>query len=145
VSTKVQANGLFIASKGPEGKSIAAFPDVCMSPPGPPAGPVPLPYPNTALAGDMGPGSASVKAAGRAIMLQDTSFIAKSTGDEAATASFGAGVVSHTIQGKAYPQTFSPNVKIEGKGVIRSLDLVTHNHQGTTPGNTPPWPLIVTG
>lgn len=31
------------------------------------------------------------------------------------------------------------NVKVEGKNVVRHLDLTTHNH-ASSPGNTPPWP-----
>ena len=62
---KVYANGMEIAHKAGGNKVIAAFPDVCMSPPSPPAGPVPLPYPNTSNSGDLQSGSSSVKIGGK--------------------------------------------------------------------------------
>ena len=40
----VYANGDEVACKAGDGKVIAAFPDVCLSPPSPPAGPVPTPH-----------------------------------------------------------------------------------------------------
>ena len=45
MGAEVYANGNAIACKAGDGKVIAAFPDVCMSPPSPPAGPIPVPYP----------------------------------------------------------------------------------------------------
>jgi uncharacterized Zn-binding protein involved in type VI secretion len=143
MSSKVSANELPLVCKGPDAKSVAAFPDTCMSPPGPPVGPLPLPYPSTAMAADLSQGSKTVKAGGNPIMIQGSS-IAKTTGDEAATNGFGAALVTGVIQGAAFPQSFSPNVKVEGKPVVRSLDLVTHNHAGPMPGNTPPWPILGT-
>jgi len=50
MGAKVFANGMEISGKASDNKSIAAMPEVCMSPPSPPAGPVPIPYPNTAMA-----------------------------------------------------------------------------------------------
>ena len=35
------------------------------------------------------------------------------------------------------------NVKVEGKNVVRHMDLMTHNH-GSMPGNTPPWVFLDT-
>lgn len=37
---EVYANGDEIACKAGDGKVIAAFPDVCLTPPAPPAGPI---------------------------------------------------------------------------------------------------------
>jgi hypothetical protein len=48
------------------------------------------------------------------------------------------------VQGKAYFQTFSPDVMIEGEPVVRHLDLLTHNHIAQAPGNTPPVPWLST-
>ncbi|MCY1357105.1 GHH signature containing HNH/Endo VII superfamily nuclease toxin 2 [compost metagenome] len=56
----VYANDNEIASKSADGKSSAAFPDTCFSPPTPPAGGVPIPYPNTCFARDISNGSRSV-------------------------------------------------------------------------------------
>lgn len=64
MSNNVYVKGRKIACKAADGKSVAAFPDVCLSPPSPPAGPVPIPYPNTAFAKDTQNGSKTVKIAG---------------------------------------------------------------------------------
>jgi len=141
MSMKVFANGREVAGKASDGKSIACFPDVCISPPPPIAGPVPIPYPNTAMASDTTSGSKTVKLHGKEAMLKDKSFFKKSTGDEPATRNFGAGVITHQITGKVYFASFSMDVFIEGENVVRHLDLTTHNH-GSVPGNTATWPFI---
>jgi hypothetical protein len=141
MANKVFANGREIACKAADGKSTAAFPDVCLSPPSPPAGPVPIPYPNTGMASDTTDGSKQVKISGKEVVLKDKSCFKKSTGDEAATKSLGMGVVTHQIQGKVYFNAWSMDVKVEGENVPRHLDLTTHNHS-SFPGDTPPWPYI---
>src|SRR5712692_7664773 len=110
---EVYANGDEIACKAGDGKVIAAFPDVCLSPPSPPAGPVPVPYPNTSFSKDMRNGSKTVKINKKEVMLKDLSFYQTSPlGDEAATRSFGGSVVTHTITGKTYFIAWSMDVKI---------------------------------
>lgn len=133
----VYANGRSISSKSADGKSLCAFPDVCLTPPAPPAGPIPVPYPNTGMASDTTRGTRNVKIAGKEIMLKNRSFFRKSTGDEAATRSQGMNVVTHQIKGKVYFVSWSMNVKFEGENVVRHLDLTTHNHASDPPG-TPP-------
>ena len=87
---EVYANGNAIACKTGDGKVIAAFPDVCLSPPSPPAGPIPVPYPDTSFSKDMKNGSKTVKIGGKEVMLKDASFYNTSPlGNEAATRSFG--------------------------------------------------------
>jgi hypothetical protein len=134
----VYANGMSIACKAASGKTVAAMPDVCLSPPSPPAGPIPIPYPNTAMASDTTNGSKTVQINGQEIMLKDKSTFKKSTGDEAATKSFGMGVVSHQIQGEVNFIAWSMDVKVEGENVPRHLDLTLHN-EACSPANTPPW------
>jgi hypothetical protein len=112
-----------------------AFPDVCLCPPAPPAGPVPVPLPNMVKAADLTGGARTVLIGGKPTGKR-SSYLATSTGNEVAR-STGGGVVSHTVQGKAHFQSFSPNVFIEGEPAVRHLDLLTHNHL-TQPGNTPP-------
>ena len=141
MSNDVYANGREVSCKAADGKSICSFPDVCLSPPSPPAGPVPIPYPNTAFAKDTTSGSKKVKISGKEIILKNKSYFKKSTGDEAATKSLGMGVVTHQIQGKVYFTSWSFDVKVEGENVVRHLDLTTHNHM-SQPGNTPPWTYI---
>lgn len=147
--SNVFANFREISGKATNNKSIAALPDVCLSPPAPPAGPVPLPYPNTALASDCTGGSKSVKIGGKEVSLKNASTYSKSTGDEPATQSFGANVVSHKIQGPLRFAAWSSDVKFEGQNVVRLGDLTTHNHINTqgaqaltvsVAGATPPAP-----
>lgn len=141
MANEVYANGREIACKAAAGKTTAAFPDTCLSPPSPPAGPVPIPYPNTAYASDTSNGSTTVMISGQEVMLKDKSVFKKSTGNEAATKSLGMGVVTHTIQGEASFTAWSMDVKIEGQNVDRHLDMTVNNEQ-CLPADTPPWPYI---
>src|SRR5208283_2595017 len=138
---EVYADGMSIACKAADGKTIAAMPDVCLSPPTPPAGPVPIPYPNTATASDTTKGSKTVQIGGQEVMLKNKSTFKKSTGDEAATKSLGMGVVSHQIQGEVNFAAWSMDVKFEGQNVPRHLDLTLHNEM-CLPANCPPWPYL---
>lgn len=134
----VYANGSEIACKAGDGKVIAEFPDVCMSPPSPPAGPVPIPYPDTSFSRDMQNGSKTVKIGGQEVMLKDQSFYKTAPlGDEAATQGFGANVITHVITGKTYFIMWSMDVKYEGQNVDRHMDMCTSNHASQGPG-TPP-------
>jgi uncharacterized Zn-binding protein involved in type VI secretion len=134
----VYANNMLITAKCADGKSIAAFPDVCMTPPPPPG--VPVPYPNTSFASDLTDGSKTVKIGGAEIALKDKSNFKTSIGDEGGCAP-KHGVVTGKIKGKTFFTSWSMNVKVEGLNVTRHLDLTTHNH-GSQPGNTPPWPHL---
>jgi hypothetical protein len=139
LGTNVFENGMAVSCKAADGKTICAMPDVCLSPPSPPAGPVPLPYPNTGMASDTADGTKQVQIAGKEAMHK-SSFFSKSTGDEAATQAFGGSVLTHTIQGKVYFAAFSMDVKFEGDNVVRALDLTTGNHAAQQPPGTPPMP-----
>jgi uncharacterized Zn-binding protein involved in type VI secretion len=135
---KVFANGMEIAHKSGDAKVMAAFPDVCLSPPPPPTGPVPVPYPNTSFAKDLKEGSSTVKIGKKPLALRGQSYYKTSPlGDEAATRNFGGSIITHTITGKTYFQAFSMNVEVEGKNVCRHLDITTSNH-ASMPGSTPP-------
>jgi hypothetical protein len=138
----VFANGMSIACKAADGKTIAAFPDVCMTPPMTPATPpgVPIPYPNTAMASDTTDGSKTVMISGKEVMLKNKSVFKTSTGDEAGSAP-KKGVVTSQIKGKANFIAWSMDVKFEGENVPRHLDLMGHN-EASEPPNTPPWPYM---
>jgi hypothetical protein len=126
---EVYANGDEIACKAGAGKVIAAFPDVCLSPPSPPAGPIPVPYPDTSFSKDMQSGSKTVMIKDQEVMLKDSSFYQTSPlGDEAATNGLGAGVMTHVITGKTYFVAWSMDVQFEGQNVDRHTDLTTSNH-----------------
>lgn len=140
MSNEVYANGMEVSCKQAAGKAVAAFPDVCFTPPQTPATPpgVPIPYPNTGMASDTTDGSSSVKISGQEVMLKNKSHFKTSTGDEAGCAP-KKGVVTSTNKGKVYFNAWSMDVKVEGENVVRHLDLTTHNHN-PPPGQTPPWP-----
>lgn len=127
METHVYANGHEICSKAADGKSVGG-PDPCYSPPAPAAGPVVVPYTNTAFARNLKNGSGTVSVCGTPLALRDVSFLADSIGNEPATRSLGMGVSSHTIKGNAFFTDWSPNVKVEGLNVCRNADPMTHNH-----------------
>jgi hypothetical protein len=138
MSNEVYANDNAISCKSGDGKVIAAMPDVCLSPPSPPAGPVPIPYPNTSFSKDLQQGSKTVVIDGKEIALKDQSFFKTSPlGDEPATNSFGGSVITHVITGKTYFNAWSMDVKFEGANVDRHMDLTTSNH-ASYPGSTGP-------
>lgn len=125
----VLVNNLTVVHKDSGGVTMI-FPDVCKTPA--PAGPIPLPYPNTAMSADTADGSSSVLMNGNPVMLKSSCF-AKSVGDEAGSA---MGVVSNKISGKAYPKTYSFDVSVEGESVMRVTDIMLQN--GGSPTNTGP-------
>lgn len=126
----VGANKLSVIHKGSSGTTIA-FPDVCKTPS--PAGPVPIPYPNTAQSSDSSKTAKKVNCDGNAVCVSDSNFM-MSSGDEAGAA---MGVASNKIKGKAEFVNYSFDVKVEGKGVPRAFDLMLHNDK-----NTPPFPVL---
>jgi hypothetical protein len=142
MSNEVYANTREISCKAAAGKSTAAFPDTCFTPPQTPATPpgVPIPYPNTGMASDSDQGSKTVQISGQEVMLKDQSCFKKSTGDEAGSAP-KKGLITSKITGKVYFSAWSMDVKFEGENVVRHLDLMTHNH-ASLPGNTPTWPYF---
>lgn len=128
MSVNIFANGMEISCKKSDDQSIAAMPDVCLSPPSPPAGPIPLPYPNFSQASDTTDGTKTVKLGGQESGIKNESTYKTSKGDEAATRTFGMGTVTHTIQGKTKFAAWSMDVKFEGSNVPRFGDITTHNH-----------------
>lgn len=144
MANSVFANGREIACKAGAGKTICAFPDVCMTPPENPATPpgIPIPYPNTGMASDTTGGSKNVKISRKEIGLKNKSCFKKSMGDEAG-ATAKKGVVTSKNTGKVYFNAWSMDVKVEGQNVVRHLDLTTNNH-ASMPGDTPPWPYVDT-
>lgn len=115
----VYADGMGFFHKGSGGKGIAPG-DVCLSPPPPPAGPVPVPYVNMLQASDLTKGSKSVKIDGEPTALENASEVILSSGDEGGVQ--GGNVVTHKIKGKGFFMLWSFTVKVEGKGVARHGD-----------------------
>lgn len=131
MSRRVFANGREISAVKNGNQSVAAMPDVCHSPPPPPPTPnigIPIPYPNFSKASDTSGGTKTVMIGGREVGIKNKSNYKTSNGDEPATPGLNKGVVTHTIKGKTYFSSWSPNVKFERKNVVRFLDMTTHNH-----------------
>ena len=70
------------------GKMSSAFPNQCKTPPSP-AGPVPVPYPNTSMSSDTTKGSKKVKLDKNPVMLKH-GYFSKTTGDEEGTDNIGS-------------------------------------------------------
>lgn len=140
MANAVFANGREVSCKAAAGKTICAMPDVCFTPPENPATPpgVPIPYPNTGMASDTSGGSKKVKISKKEVGLKNKSNFKKSMGDEAGAAA-KKGVITSKNTGKVFFESWSMDVKIEGKNAVRHLDMTTNNH-ASTPGDTPPWP-----
>lgn len=128
MSKNIFANGREVSAGKDGNQSPGAMPDVCLSPPTPPAGPVPIPYPNFSAASDTTNGARSVKIGGGEVGMKDSSYYKKSNGDEAATKTLGMGIVSHQIQSKSYFAAWSFDVKFESENAVRLLDMTTHNN-----------------
>jgi hypothetical protein len=121
MSSDVTANSRTVVHKGDGIVNVSALPDVCKTPS--PGGPVPVPYPNVAQSSDLADGAKHVTIDGNPVALEN-SKLKQSSGDEAGTL---GGVVSGKNRGKMTWGTSSPDVCVEGKGVIRFADLTHHN------------------
>jgi hypothetical protein len=131
----VFANGLEVSGKATPNKTIAAMPDVCLSPPPPPAGPVPIPYPLTGMASDTTDGCTSVFVKGKEAGRKNSTKYSKTTGNEPATNSFGANIITHKITGPLKFAAYSFDVIFEGGGATRFTDITTQNHMNTGGGS----------
>jgi hypothetical protein len=138
----VFANMMEVSAKAQGCKIIAAFPDVCFTPPQTPATPpgVPIPYPNFGMDSDLASGSGTVKIGGKPISQENSSNYSKISGDEAGAAP-KKGIITSKNMGKAYAQMWSMDVKADGKGVVRFGDIATTNHASNT-GDAPPFPVV---
>ncbi|QRK12649.1 DUF4150 domain-containing protein [Archangium violaceum] len=120
--SKVYVNGRSVVHKGDGRTNLCATPDVCKTPS--PGGPVPVPYVNSARDGDLSKGTTKVSIEGNPVAVQ-SSCLSTSSGDEPGTA--GGGLISSKTKGKLTWGSYSPDVKFEGKGVVRFLDVTQHN------------------
>ncbi|MBU1172247.1 MAG: DUF4150 domain-containing protein [Proteobacteria bacterium] len=130
MAATVAVNKRTVVHKKSDGTSVA-FPDICLTQCGPPV--VPIPYPNIGKSSDLDNGASTVTADGQP-MGHEKSFFSKTTGDEAGDKK---GVASGTTAAKAEFVSFSFDVFVEGKSVVRANDLMIHNNK-----NTPPTPLM---
>ncbi len=117
----VYANTRSVVHKGDSLTNVCAIPDVCKTPT--PGGPIPIPYINVAFNRNLTKGTKKVRIAGNPIAIAK-SKLSTSTGDEPGTL---GGIVSGKFKGKMAWGTSSMNVKAEGKGVVRFMDITLHN------------------
>ena len=127
MAANVFANGLEVSCEKAPNQSPGSMPDVCLSPPSPPAGPVPVPYPNFSKASDTTNSEKTVKIAGGEVGQKNKSYYKTSKGDEAATRSLGMGTTTGCIQGKCYFVAWSSDVKFEGENAVRFFGLTGSN------------------
>ncbi|WP_373371862.1 DUF4150 domain-containing protein [Archangium lansingense] len=125
----VFVNGRMALNAGDGQTQTCPVPDVCKTPS--PGGPVPVPYVNVARDSDLAKGTKKVSIEGHPVALS-SSNLSTSTGDEAGTA--GGGIISAKTKGKVTWATFSPDVKFEGKNVVRFLDICLHNGNAVNTG-----------
>ncbi|PRQ03200.1 DUF4150 domain-containing protein [Enhygromyxa salina] len=119
----VYANDRQILHAGDGLVHVSAPPDVCKTPsPGGP--PMPVPYVNSAANRDLKKGSKRTKIGNKSIAIEGAS-LKTSTGDEPGSA--GGGLMSSKTKGAMTWQTASPNVQVEGKAVVRFMDVTMHN------------------
>ena len=110
-----------IAHKGSGGMSTV-LPDVCKTP-APPAGPIPIPYPNIGQSSDTSGGPSSVTTDGQMPMVKGAKY-SKSSGDEAGSV---GGVMSSVNMSECEFMMYSFDVKFDGNNVCRMGDPLFHN------------------
>lgn len=105
-----------------QGGQCFAMPDVCLTP-APPAPPIPIPYPNTAMVNQAKKTTKKVKFAGKPVVTKK-SEISRSMGDEAGT---NKGVMSGMNMNKVTFKKVSAKVKVEGQGCAYLTSMTGHN------------------
>ena len=114
---EVKANMKEIARKASQSQTIESMPDVCKTPQ-PTSGPVPIPYPNTAMSKDTTSGSKTVKVEGKEAMTKSSSFT-KSTGDEAGSSGWKS--IANAVKGVAGSKVLNVPVWIWSVGAVLLL------------------------
>ncbi len=111
---KDKANMKKIAKKASQSQTIESVPDACKTPQ-PTSGPVPIPYPNTAMAKDTTSGSKTVKVEGKDALTKKSSFT-KSTGDEAGSSGWKS--IANAVKGVAGSKVLHVPVWIWSVGAV---------------------------
>jgi hypothetical protein len=104
------------------GGNCFVFPDVCNTP-APPAPPIPIPYPNTAMMNQAVQTSQKVCICSKQVVTTK-SKIPRSQGDEPGTA---GGIMSGMNMGPASFKLGSSKVKAEGHPVVFQSSMTAHN------------------
>jgi len=125
MSRTVFANSRNFSHKGSGDKSVCSAPDVCKTPMGP-ATP-PIPYPVISQAAMLSQATSSVVIDGNPTAIA-SSIHTQCSGDQAGVAT---GIISSTVANKTEFVSYSFDVKAEGEGIVRHMDLTTMNNKNT--------------
>lgn len=125
MTRSVFANMRNFSHKGSGDKSVCTAPDVCKTPVGP-ATP-PLPYPVVSQVSNLAQATSSVIIDGNPTAIASSTHT-QCTGDQAGSAT---GIISGTTGSKTHFASYSFDVKAEGEGVVRHMDMTTMNNRNT--------------
>ncbi len=125
MSRSVFANNRNFSHKGSGDKSACSAPDVCKTPIG--SATPPIPYPVSSKVADIVQATNSVLIDGNPTAIA-SSIHTQCTGDQAGSAK---GLISGTTASKTHFASYAFDVKAEGEGVVRNMDLTTMNNRNT--------------
>jgi len=129
MSRSVYANNRNFSHKGSDDKAVSSAPDVCKTPMG--NSTPPIPYGVSSQAGDLTQTTTSVLIDGNPTAIAN-SIHTQCTGDQAGSAN---GIASGTVADKTQFTSYSFDVKAEGEGVVRHMDMTTMNNGNTIGAN----------
>ena len=112
----VSANGLSVVHKGSKGKVVSTIPDICCIPG--PNGKIPIPFNSKGKSKDLQVGTVSVQMHSQSVAVMG-SYLSKCKGDKKGKL---GGIISGNTQGKCFFFSFSPNVRMEMRPVVRKTD-----------------------
>lgn len=132
MAKEIFANGREVMSKKSGTTTVVGTLDVCHTPPPPPPMAaakigIPVPYPNFSHSKDLAKGTTTVKIKKKMVAQKNKSYIKKSRGNEMATSEFKKGIINHKIKGKTYATSWSFDVRVQKKNVVRQMDSTKHN------------------
>lgn len=125
MSRSVFANNRNFSHKGSSDKSVCSVPDVCKTPVGPST--PPIPYPVSSQVANLAQATSTVKIDGNPTAIASSTHT-QCTGDQAGSAT---GLVSGTVANKTEFVSYSFDVKAEGEGIVRHMDMTTMNNKNT--------------
>ena len=125
MSRTVYANNRNFSHKGSGDKAASSAPDVCKTPMG--NSTPPIPYGISSQASDLAQTTTTVLIDGNPTAIA-SSIHTQCTGDQAGSAN---GIASGTVADKTQFVSYSFDVKAEGEGVVRHMDMTTMNNGNT--------------
>lgn len=125
MTRSVFANTRNFSHKGSGDKSTCSAPDVCKTPMG--SAVPPIPYPVSSQVADLAQPTSTVIIDGNPTAIASSTHT-QCTGDQAGSAT---GLISGTTGSKTHFASYSFDVKAEGEGIVRHMDLTTMNNRNT--------------